>query len=262
MKKLVLLFLSGFFLGACSVDTLEIEPVESQLLVMDASIVINGCSVTTFNYAETGRIEVRNDLEFIYLKIIENGDYDLVQSNLHMATDISSFPTTRNGGIIINKMDHQISFKPAVKEYTHKFPLNSFGDSFLVGAYSEFQLGKKKYNFWAGDLSGNQWSYFEYNLYEHPNAGADHSREISISAAKALPSWDEVRKAYTSMLDPGVPEGQFVGSFEPSIWELIKMFNDTSRESMLGDYTTIYTLGEGECTDSVTLTLIVVPDEI
>ncbi|CAM4344553.1 hypothetical protein [Gillisia limnaea] len=259
MKKLLLLVLSAFCLGACSVDPVETDPIDAQLVVMDAVFEINGCSVTTFNYADAGRIEVRNDLEFIYLKIIANGDYDLVQSNLHIDADISGFPTTRNGGIIINKMDNQRSFNPAVQEYTYQFPLNSFGDSFLVGAHTGFQLGKKKYNFWAGDLSGNQWSYFEYNLYEHPNAGADKSREITFSAAQALSSWDEVRKVYVGMLDPGVPKGVKVGTFDPSIWDLINRFNHPTLGGV-GKYTTVYTIGEGDCTDSVTLTLNVVAD--
>ncbi len=260
MKKLILLGLSAFCMGACSVDTLENEPVEPQLTVLDVTTSqVTGCSGITFNFADAGRIEVRNDLEFTYLKIIANGDYELTQSNLHIAADISGFPTTKNGGIVINKMDNQRSFNPAVKEYTYKFPLNSFGGSFLVGVYSVFQLGKKKYNFWAGDLTGNQWSYFEYNLYEHPNAGADKSREITLSAAKTLPSWDEVRKVYVGMLDAGVPKGVKVGIFNPSIWEIINRFNDPVSGG-IGEYTTVYTIGEGDCTDSVTLILNVIPD--
>lgn len=258
MKRSLLFVLSAFCFGACSVDTLEIEPVEPQLTVLDiTSVPGTGCSGITFNYADAGKIEVRNDLENIYVKIIANGDYELVQSNLHLAADISGFPTTGNGGININKMDHKKSFKSPVKEYTFTFPLNSYGVSFLVVTNSEFQLGKKKNNYWAGDLSANQWSYFGYNLYKHPNAGADHDRTISLSDAQALPSWDEVRKTYTAMLDRGVPEGQFVGSFNPSILELIKMFNDPVNGG-IGEYPTIYTIGEGECTDSVTLTLKVV----
>lgn len=259
MKKLLLLVLSAFCLGACSVDPIESDPVESQLLVMDAIVEINGCAVTTFNFADAGKIEVRNDLEFIYVKIIANGNYDLIQSNLHITAEVSGFPTTGKGGINVNKMEYQNSFKIPIKEYTYKFPLNSFGNSFLVGAYSVFQLDKKKYSFWAGDLAGSDFSYFDYNLFKHPNAGADKSREISYSEAKALPSWDETRKAFTSMLDPGVPEGQFVGSFEPTISEIITKFN--SEEGGVGSYTTIYTIGKGECTDSVVLTLIVVPDD-
>ena len=105
--------------------------------------------------------EVRNDRDFIYVKLFASGDYEIAESYLHVAADLSGFPTTRNGGIIINKMDNQLVFNPAVKEYSYKFPLNSFGDSFIVGAYSVFELGKKQEKLWAGDQSGRQWSYFE-----------------------------------------------------------------------------------------------------
>lgn len=261
MKKLLLLFLSAFCLAACSVDPIETNPIDPQLNVSNATYTVEGCTVTSFNFGDAGIIEVRNDLEFIYVKISATGDYELAQSNLHIASSISGFPSTNKGGIIINKMEYQMPFKPAVKEYTYKFPLNSFGETFLIGAYSEFQLEKKKYSFWAGDQPGNQWMYFEYNLFEHPNAGADGSGEISLSAAKALPSWDEVRKTYTNMLEPGVPQGVKIGNFEPSIWELINRFNDPIKGGV-GEYSTVYTIGEGECTDSVNLTLIVVPDDI
>lgn len=265
MKKLFLLVLSAFCLGACSVDSIETDLNDSQLLVLDASFDVDGCSVTTFNYAEAGRIEVRNDPDFLYVKLIANGDYDIVQSNLHFSTNISGFPISgskHNPGINIKDMSYQIEFSPAVKEYEYKFPIATFGDSFLVAANTVFALGKKSQSLWAGDVTANKWGYFAYELKDHPYyAGADNSREISLSEAQALRSWDEVRKVYTSMLEPGVPEGQSVGSFDPSIWDLINKFNDPILGGM-GEYTTVYTLGKGECSDSVTLTLNVVPDGI
>src|SRR5690606_29222983 len=226
MKKLLLLFVSAFCLGACSVDSLEMDQEDPQLLVMDATFVDNGCQVTTFNFGDAGRIEVRNDLEFIYVHLVANGDYEIAESYLHISSDITGFPTTKNGGIITNNMEHKLKFSPLLKEYTYKFPIGSFGDSFLVGAYTVFQLGKKKHNFWTGDLEGNKWSYFENNLFDHPNAGADNSREITLSAAQALPSWDEVRKVYTGILVPGVSQGVKVGNFDTSISDIINNFND------------------------------------
>jgi hypothetical protein len=108
------------------------------------------------------------------------------------------------------------------------------------------------------------WSYFEYTVQicTPPciDAGPNNSITITESEAAAISSWDEVRKIYTAMLDPGVPEGQFVGSFEPSISDIINRFNDPS-DGGPGKYTTVYTIGEGDCTDSVTLTLNVVSDE-
>lgn len=264
MKKILLLFLSAVCLSACSVDEIEMESVDSQLLVLDATFTVEGCEITTFNFGDAGRIEIRNDLDFIYVKLFANGEYQIAESYLHIASDLSGFPTSGNSnnpGISLKDMDYNLKFTPFLKEYTYKFPIDSFGDTFLVGAYATFQLAKKKYNFWAGDLSGNNWSYFESNLFDHPNAGADNSRDITLTTAKALGSWDEVRKVYTAMLEPGVPEGQFVGSFEPTIWDLIHEFNNPVSGGV-GEYTTVYTIGEGNCTDSVTLTMNVIPDSL
>ena len=87
------------------------------------------------------------------------------------------------------------------------------------------------------------------------SAGADKSITISVAEAEAFSSWDEVRKFYLNLLDPGVIRtGIFDNSFEPSIWELIDAFN----EDPLGEFTTVYTVTEGECTDSVVLTINVV----
>lgn len=89
------------------------------------------------------------------------------------------------------------------------------------------------------------------------NAGEDASKEIPLSEARAIPSWDEVRKLYLSLLQPGVPRN---GSFDPSIWDIINAFNNN--ENPLGNYTTTYTIVDGDCTDSVELTITVVQDKV
>ena len=85
------------------------------------------------------------------------------------------------------------------------------------------------------------------------NAGPDASKTLSYSEAAAIPSWDEVRKLYLSLLPQGVSRN---GSFDPSIWDLINDFNDRG----VGTYTTTYTITEGDCSDSVELSIVVVPD--
>ena len=85
------------------------------------------------------------------------------------------------------------------------------------------------------------------------NAGPDASKTLSYSEAAAIPSWDEVRKLYLSLLPQGVSRD---GDFDPSIWDLINDFNQRGA----GTYSTTYTITEGDCSDSVELTIIVVPD--
>ena len=83
------------------------------------------------------------------------------------------------------------------------------------------------------------------------SAGGDSSTTITVAEAEAIPSWDEVRKLYLSLLDEGVSRD---GEFDPSIWDLIDAFN----ENPLGEFTTVYTVTEGDCSDSVILTINVV----
>ena len=86
-------------------------------------------------------------------------------------------------------------------------------------------------------------------------AGVDNSKTITYSEARALESWNQVRKLYLSLLEPGIPQN---GEFDPSIWDLINAFNEA--EDPLGSYTTTYTIVDGECSDSVQLTIIVIAD--
>jgi hypothetical protein len=99
------------------------------------------------------------------------------------------------------------------------------------------------------------------NVVEEPvctlDAGADGSKEITLSEAKALGSWDAVRKLYLGMLESGVSPA---GTFSPSIDQLIKDYN--SRSNKLGEYPTIYTVNDGDCSDSTELKMIIVEDKV
>ena len=54
------------------------------------------------------------------------------------------------------------------------------------------------------------------------------------------------------MLDPVAPKK--AGIYNPSIWDIINDFNDPNREFKVDDYSTTYTVGSGDCSDSVELT--------
>jgi hypothetical protein len=203
---------------------------------------------------------VRNFYDDLSIKITSEQDYSLKKLNLHFAESLEDFPLNKKG-LIPGRMEHKYSFDDNTYETEIIFPLNEIPDSFLIAAYATIESPIDKFKGWAGDVPGEEgeWSYFEYEVKEFPfYAGTDQMREISLSDAIALPSWDEVRKVYAGMLDSGVNRRD--GKYSPSIWDIINDFNDPSRESQLGDYTTTYTLGTGECSDSVELTLRVIAD--
>ena len=85
------------------------------------------------------------------------------------------------------------------------------------------------------------------------NAGPDNSLTLTRSVASSIESWDEVRKLYLTLLAPGISKD---GSFDPSIKQLIKEF----QQNPLGEFTTTYTIFDGNCSDSVQLTIKVIED--
>lgn len=259
MKRIIFLAFSLALMWSCS---LEDEPViESAIDEIDLVTELDGCIIYSFEFGDAGHIEVRNFYDYLSIKISSTQDYSLKQLNLHFAETVGDFPLVNKKGLLPGRMDHKYRFDSNTYETTIEFPLDELPTTFLIAAYAKFDSPIGKYEAWAGDIPGEpgEWSYFEYATSDFLNyAGTDHVREITLSEATAIGSWDEVRKLFANMMDDGVDRTS--GTYNPSIWDIIDDFNDPTRESQLGDYTTTYTLGTGECSDSVELTLRIVPD--
>ncbi|MFD2518155.1 T9SS type B sorting domain-containing protein [Salinimicrobium flavum] len=82
------------------------------------------------------------------------------------------------------------------------------------------------------------------------DAGEDNSVELCNSEVKNLTTTG-VRNLYLNLLEDGVATN---GTFNPTIQTLIDQYKF---QSNIGDFTTIYTVGEGNCTDSAELTVTV-----
>jgi hypothetical protein len=258
MKRILFLVFCAFSLGACNVDEPALDNPDSLIGNLNATYTINGCVVTTFDYGTMGFIQVRNDRDNLYISVFAEGDNIISATSLHIADNFSMFPTVGKGNLQPKEMEYQKFYEVGVKQESFTFPLSDFGGTMVIASYTTFNGAE---SLWAGEIAIKQgnWSYFEYQVKEHPvNAGLDNSRTMTVSEATALPSWDEVRKVYAGMLAAGVDRKS--GTYNPSIWDIINDFNDPKRESKIGQYTTKYTLGSGDCTDTVVLTLDIVPD--
>ena len=85
------------------------------------------------------------------------------------------------------------------------------------------------------------------------DAGEDSIKTISFTESKNISGVNQLRQLFLNMLGEEILKD---GVFTPSMWSLI---NDYQSEP-IGQFTTEYTISDGECTDSVNLTLEVVPD--
>lgn len=262
MKRMIFAGLV-MMLISCSVEKEGVNDLN--ITEVNAITTVDECIVYSFDFGTTGEIKVRNFYDYVEVIVTASNHLPISQLNLHFAENLNSFPTTGKGDLNPAQLMYENKFKDGIYQFTRTFSFEELSiqtlDQIYVAAYAEFGSGRNKQQLWAGDLkeAGANWSYFEYIVNPFKNyAGKDQLREITLSEATALPSWDEVRKVYAGMLDAGVNRKD--GKYSPSIWELINDFNDSNRDSQLGDYTTTYTLGTGECSDSAELTLRVVPD--
>lgn len=263
MKKIFLFGFAILFI-ACSVDNEEISNPE--ILATNLVTTVDGCSIYDLNFAGEANIEVRNFNDYINVTVTKTGSQDFNSLSIHFASNAEAFPKTGKGDLNPSKFYYSENMDKGTNQIELNFSFEELGietgETILIVAVAEFGSGKNKEEILATDevLTSDHF-YFEYYVEKFINyAGTDQVREIYLSDAKAVPSWDEVRKLYANMLDAGVPKNS--GTYSPSIWEIINDFGDPNRETQLDDYTTTYTLGEGDCSDSVQLTLRVVADPI
>ncbi|WP_081210071.1 hypothetical protein [Salegentibacter sediminis] len=260
MKKFGAILVSAIILS-CSVED-DFLPVGDALQDISAVVEIEGGETISYPFEEAGVIEVINDNEFIYISVSAKNGYELNRVRFHLAGELSDFPVRGNGALPQGQMEYDMKFSPAVNNYTFKFPVSDYSENITIASFSEFLMGSEKVHTWAGDQyekNGN-WYYFNYTIQEYVDpcenfdAGPDNSREISQSVIPDLETY-QVLNLYKSLLDDSVPED---GTFDPSIRSLIDLYKSRDDDEKLGDYTTTYTITEGECTDSVELTLTVV----
>ena len=224
MKKLITLFAIGLMMS-CSVDDELMQPEDQNMVVADVSI---NCEGFTAGKDSSAEIEVEaaealpsyDEVRKVYLAMLDKG-----------------VPT--NG-----------TFSPNMKQIVTDFNTGS-----KIGSYPTTYTVKS--NDGCMD-SANLTLMVVAELSNDPvctiSAGADVKFEMEVSKVDAIPSIDEARKLFLNRVEKGVLR---TGTFNPTIKSIVEQYN---RGDKLGEYSTTYTVAEGDCKDSAVITLVVVED--
>ncbi|QYA26050.1 hypothetical protein G3I01_11155 [Gramella sp. MT6] len=228
--KLLLTYLLGLLLLGCSVDPIEDEIIEQKINTANSHTSDEEYSCAgpdnniTLTLSEAIAIPNINRVKNLYLSLLEPG----------VAT---------NG-----------TFDPSVWNIIRAFNSSGGGN---IGDYTTI------YTVLNDECSDS----VELTIRVVPDqtdipscdldAGEDNFKIMTVSEAKAIPNKDKVTRLYLSLLEPGVP---LDGTFDPSIWNIIRAFDSEGSGGIPGDYSTTYTVSDGDCTDSVILTLRIIPD--
>ena len=217
------------------------------LLMMMASFTVFACSVDEDVALEEGALK-KSNLTYSDDCTGLAGEDSSIKIEYSDAESLESWDAVRN--LYVSLLDPEVNtngtFEPTIWEIIDKFHEQGLGD--LTTTYSVSN----------GDCSDSALLTVtvvpdgQGEAACEVSAGSDNSFTITESEANSLASWDEVRNLYLSILSPEAPTN---GSFNPTISEVINSYTG------VGEYMTTYTVGEGDCTDSAILTLIVIPDD-
>ena len=99
-------------------------------------------------------------------------------------------------------------------------------------------------------LNGTDSTQFTVSVSDgSANAGADNAVEVCMSEVDNYGTV-QVKNLFLDLLEDGVDRN---GTFNPTILQIIAQY----QQNKIADFTTVYTVGNGACTDSATLTVTV-----
>lgn len=255
-------------LGAfsCSVDQDELDLGSDQILEANAHVEVEGCETMAYDFGDAGIIEVTNNNEgILFVTVIANEGYDLDKTRVHVVNQEEGFPTVGQGNLPPSRMEWVKSFEWGVDHYTFEIDLANYGQNLSIASFSTFSGEGGSNSYWAGDIDVKygSWSYLNYDIqtcqiFEDPcNFISADLIEITLTLSESrtlMPSIDGIRNYYIGLIEE--PVSRF-GTLNPAASTLRLQ---AIAQNGLGEFTSTYTVSHGECTDSVTITITVIPD--
>ncbi|MCY2685765.1 hypothetical protein [Salinimicrobium sp. TH3] len=260
MKRIFLLSMLGLNFAACSVDQVEMDINENEIQELNAVLNTTGCEPTIHNFGEAGSIEVSNDENNLYIKILPEPGFELDNVKLHIANSLVDFPTagSGSGNLPPGQMHYKVN-NPDSEGHTFEFDLVDYPASFYIASQSTFFKDDNSYSVWAGTPADNKgnWAYFEYTVQEcevecTEFLGPDNiGEELTVTGTEGLTDirgWtfgDFENYVWDTLLE-GAPEG---GDFNPSLQYIF----DNLSSVPYGFHSSTYTVTVGDCQDSIVI---------
>ena len=163
-----------------------------------------------------------------------------VESMMNNSAEAAAFLDS----LVPDDVDQDGTFEPTLNELFAQWqtnPIGTFTTTYTVG---------------EGECTDS--AVIEITVVEGTvgNAGSDNTRAICLSVVdETFPSIDEIRKYLEAMLSSDADRG---GTFDPTPEELATQYQNA--ETKTGEYATTYTVGEGQCTDTAELTVLITED--
>ncbi|NIP37360.1 MAG: hypothetical protein GWN18_20530, partial [Thermoplasmata archaeon] len=160
--------MDGNYLGSTAIPQAYISVGYS------ANLIADGGSAETAT--DVGEVYVWQDDDYLYVKFMTTGDWEMTLTHLHVAEDPDDIPQTKKGNPKVGKFDYETSHSPAVQMYTYKIMWDdTWGDTLYIAAHANVQMvtGYDEYGnpiyrtetAWGDgfDFEGNNWAtYMKY----------------------------------------------------------------------------------------------------
>lgn len=254
--------------SACSVDQYELDQDQIQIMNATVSATVPGdvCLSDEYDLNGAGTVSITNNENFLYVTVTATSGNSLTDTRLHVSQNYQDFPLVGKGNFPLDAMEFQESFSSAIHTYTFEVDLSKFEGNNIVIASNSSLIDRKGNisSYWVGDrhVKYGNWYYLNYGIKTCEivndctiSAGDPNTGYKLKSEADAVGEYQQVTQWYLDLLDEGVSRH---GTFDPTINYIVNYYNYIGRKA--GEYKTIYTVTDGDCTDSVELTIIVIPD--
>ena len=123
-----------------------------------------------------GWVMVWNDADNLYVRYYLYLDWELVKTDVHVATSLADIPQTKKGNPKVGHFDYSDSHAPPVPgntHYTYTIDLDdwSVGTTLYIAAHADVVSGCSEETAWAGcgtfTFPGRNWAtYFTYEVQQ------------------------------------------------------------------------------------------------